>query len=57
MAAIKCYGRKAITNFEPSTYEGEIIVDDNGQGNIIIDFNLLFNAVSGGIESERWVPG
>lgn len=53
MAAIKCYGRKAITNFEPSTYEGEIIVDDNGQGNIIIDFNLLFNAVSGGIESER----
>ncbi|XP_030932599.1 ethylene-responsive transcription factor RAP2-7-like [Quercus lobata] len=33
MAAIKCNGREAVTNFEPSSYEGEIIVDCNTQGN------------------------
>ncbi|GMY08690.1 ethylene-responsive transcription factor RAP2-7-like [Fagus crenata] len=33
MAAIKSNGREAVTNFEASTYEGDIIVDGNSQGN------------------------
>jgi AP2-like factor (euAP2 lineage) len=32
MAAIKSNGREAVTNFEASTYEGDIIVDGNSQG-------------------------
>ncbi|KAB1218031.1 Floral homeotic protein APETALA 2 [Morella rubra] len=32
MAAMKCNGREAVTNFDPTTYEGEIIVGDNGPG-------------------------
>ncbi|XP_043815570.1 APETALA2-like protein 3 isoform X2 [Manihot esculenta] len=40
-AAIKCNGREAVTNFEPSTYEGEVIVDaNNGDGNQSLDLNL-----------------
>lgn len=31
-AAIKCNGREAVTNFEPSTYQGEIILDANREG-------------------------
>ncbi|XP_024023629.1 ethylene-responsive transcription factor RAP2-7 isoform X2 [Morus notabilis] len=39
-AAIKCNGREAVTNFEHSTYQGEIILDSNAQG---IDHNLDLN--------------
>lgn len=31
-AAIKCNGREAVTNFEPSSYQGEIILDANRGG-------------------------
>ncbi|KAK4342972.1 hypothetical protein RND71_038788 [Anisodus tanguticus] len=40
-AAIKCNGREAVTNFELSTYEGELsTVADNGGANHNLDLNL-----------------
>ncbi|KAH9661077.1 ethylene-responsive transcription factor RAP2-7 [Citrus sinensis] len=39
-AAIKCNGREAVTNFEPSTYEGEMITEGSNEGG---DHNLDLN--------------
>ncbi|KAH7537349.1 hypothetical protein FEM48_Zijuj03G0083100 [Ziziphus jujuba var. spinosa] len=50
-AAIKCNGREAVTNFEPSTYQGEIILDANsanseGSGGHNLDLSLGISSPS-----------
>ncbi|CAK9155118.1 unnamed protein product [Ilex paraguariensis] len=48
-AAIKCNGREAVTNFEPSTYGGEISLNGNGGGsNCHLDLNLWISPPSDG---------
>ncbi|KAK6933279.1 hypothetical protein RJ641_036173 [Dillenia turbinata] len=49
-AAIKCNGREAITNFEPSSYQGEIILeaDSGGGGTPNLDLNLAVLTPSDG---------
>lgn len=43
-AVIKCSGREAVTNFELSTYEGELSAEDNG-GTIVLGVSTYLNSI------------
>ncbi|GMN51184.1 hypothetical protein TIFTF001_020345 [Ficus carica] len=53
-AAIKCNGREAVTNFEHSTYQGEIILDSNpGASDHNLDLNLGISPPSDGLKGKN----
>ncbi|KAF3433831.1 hypothetical protein FNV43_RR24934 [Rhamnella rubrinervis] len=52
-AAIKCNGREAVTNFEPSTYQGEIILDANREDSgHNLDLSLGISVTSDGAKGN-----
>lgn len=53
-AAIKCNGREAVTNFEPSAYKGDTMSEpSNGGGNYNLDLNLGISAPSYGDKQKE----
>lgn len=37
-AALRCNGREAVTNFEPNTYEGELLPEVDGADTVNLKF-------------------